>query len=66
MIIPKKKVCDICGATIHEDSKSYKIKFRDTHYGFFRKEIERGHDDMCSDCMSEFIIWLRRKKKNEN
>lgn len=63
MIIPKHTICNVCKEVIPKrGQKAYKLKYTIFHESYAGYFMERGHDDLCEDCMKKFKKWCRSNK----
>lgn len=65
MIIPKHKICDICGERVGVNKRYYIIKSKNYLIGYAGGCSDSRTHHICEDCMYEFIIYLQTKLKNK-
>lgn len=68
MIIPRHKICDICGEEVGVNKRYFKIKSKNYIVGFAGSCSDNETHHICEDCMQEFEIYLQSKlrgKENE-
>lgn len=64
MIIPKHKVCDICGNTVGINNRYFIIKSKNYFIGYAGGCSDNRTHHICEDCMHEFSIYLQTKLKD--
>lgn len=63
MIIPRHKVCDICGGDVGYNKRYYTIKSKCFYESYAGSCTDNRTHHICEDCMHEFKIWLTEKIK---
>lgn len=65
MIVPRKIVCDTCGREFGRMVTRYKINCKTIFEGSGGRITEKGHIDLCKDCMIQFRIWLKEQLEEQ-
>ena len=68
MIIPKHKICDICGQKVGENKRYLIIKSKNIASGYADEMFgvpDNRNYDICIDCMKEFANYLHSKLRGE-
>lgn len=59
MIVPRHKICDICGIEVGVNNRYYKIKSNDYVTSYAGCISSKMTHHICHSCMEAFQIWLK-------
>lgn len=65
MIVPKHRICNICGQTVGIDKRYFIIKSKNIHTCYAGNISDNINYDICIDCMKEFATYLHSKLKEK-
>lgn len=66
MIIPRQRVCDVCGRDLTCNIRYYIIKSKAFYTSFGGDCKDNRKHDICETCMCEFKYWLKEQIKGES
>ena len=64
MIIPRHKICDICGNNVGVNNRYFIIKSKNYLIGYAGGYSDNRTHHICEDCMCEFAKYLQSKTKS--
>ena len=65
MIIPRHKVCDICGEPVGVNNRYFIIKSKNYLVGFAGSCSDNKTHHICEDCMEKIIKELHKMEKRK-
>lgn len=65
MIIPRHRICNICGQKVGINKRYFSIKSKNILSSYAGAVSDNINYDICIDCMKEFADYLHSKLRGE-